>query len=74
MLVAPAVDITEAWWEAMDEGTRRLGHRTGFVHVISEYNPEGLALRTGFFDEAHDHYLMDRHAKDLQVPSITEMQ
>ena len=69
MLVAPAVDITEAWWEAMDEGTRSLGYRTGFVHVISDYNPEGLALRMGFFDEAHDHFLLDRHAKDIQVIS-----
>lgn len=51
----------------MDEDTRRLGYRTGFVHVFSEYNPDGLALRTAFFDEAQDHFLLDRHAKDLQV-------
>lgn len=66
VLLAPAVDITEVWWDAMSPDQRANANQSGFV-PLQNSTPAGARVRVGFFDEASDHCILDVAQRDQQV-------
>jgi len=66
VLLAPAVDVTEVWWDAMSPDEQRAARASGFV-PLNNSTEAGARLRTEFFDEALDHCILDVAQRDQQV-------
>lgn len=66
VLLAPAVDITEVWWDGLSPDDRADAKRSGLVPLKNDM-PEQRHVRLSFFEEASDHCILDVAQRDQQV-------